>query len=67
MMQVGDAVLYCDGQGTTHLGRVLAVAQHDGDIDIEYTNNEELRAYDVKRGSGKHTYQPLNARLSDHE
>lgn len=67
MMQVGDAVLYRDGEETTHLGRVLAVAQHDGDIDIEFNNQEGMRAYDVKRGTGPHTYQPLNARLSEDE
>lgn len=59
-MKVGDPVLYHRGDtDETVLGVVLAVAEHDGDCDIDYIG-PHLRAYDVKMGQGPHTFEALD-------
>lgn len=58
-MKIGDPVLYHRGaDGTTVFGTVAAVADHDGDCDIDL--GDEMKALDVKMGQGPHTFEPLD-------
>lgn len=57
---VGDPVLYHPGDGgLTVLGIVTAVAEHDGDCDIDY-GVPDIKALDVKMGQGPHTFETLD-------
>jgi hypothetical protein len=59
-VNVGEPVLYHPGDGgDTVLGVVVAVAEHDGDVDLDLGENVP-RALDVKMGQGRHTFEPLD-------
>lgn len=59
-VSVGSPVLYHQADGSTVLGVVTAIAEHDGDCDIDL-GDPAVKALDVKMGQGPHTFEPLDA------